>query len=154
MNRNWFLAKVRYPKETDQGLLKNITEQYLVDAVSHSEAETIIYDRVGDMIRGDFQLKRLTPLDIADVFEYEDSDIWHSAKISYRIAEESGKESGKEKKIVQTMLVTAHDCLEAYNRIQESLSTMLVSFRITDVKETAIIEVFPYARKDGESERL
>lgn len=146
--RNWFLAKVRYPKETDQGLLKNITEQYLVDAVSHSEAETIIYDRVGDMIRGDFQLKRLTPLDIADVFEYDDSDIWHSAKISYRIAEESGKE----KKIVQTMLVTAQDCLEAYNRIQESLSNMLVSFRITDVKETAIMEVFTYERKEAKDD--
>lgn len=148
--RNWFLAKVRYPKETDQGLLKNITEQYLVDAVSHSEAETIIYDRVGDMIRGDFQLKRLTPLDIADVFEYEDSDIWHSAKICYLIAD---ADSGKEKKIVQTMLVTAHDCLEAYNRIQESLSNMLVSFRITDVKETAIVEVFPYERKDVEDDK-
>lgn len=142
--KNWFLAQVKVPRETDQGLIKIRTEKYLVEGDTHTIAETIIYDRVGDMIRGDFQLKRLTPLDIADVFEYEDSDIWHSAKISYRIAEESGKE----KKIVQTMLVTAQDCLEAYNRIQESLSTMLVSFRITDVKETAIIEVFPYESKD------
>lgn len=142
--RQWFSAKVRYAKETDQGLLKQITEQYIVDGVSHTEAEAIIYDRVGDMIRGDFQLKRLTPIDIADVFEYPDSDLWHSGKITYLIAEESGKE----KKIVQTMLVTAQDVKQAYDRIQESLSNMLVSFRITEVKETAIIEVFPYESKE------
>ena len=147
MNRNWFLAKVRYFKENDEGLLKSITEQYLVDATSHSEGEEKIYDKVGDMVRGDFQLKRLTPLDIADVFEYEDSDLWHSVKLNYYIADESGKE----KKIVQTMLVTAKDCKEAYDRIQESMISMLASFRITDIKESAILEVYPYERKEVEN---
>jgi len=147
MNRNWFLAKVRYFKENDEGLLKSITEQYLVDATSHSEGESIIYDKVGDMVRGDFQLKRLTPLDISEVFKYEDFDLWYSVKLNYYVAEESGKE----KKIVQTMLVTAKDCKEAYDRIQESLSNMLVSFRITDIKESAILEVYPYERKEVEN---
>ena len=144
--RTYFLARVKYTKENDQGLLKPVTELYVVDAVSHGEAEAIIYDKVGDMVRGDFQLKRLTPYDIADVFEYEDADIWHTAKISYHIQEESGKE----KRIIQTMLVTAKDCKEAYDRIQESLKSMLISFRVTDVKETKILEVFPYERKEAE----
>ena len=40
----------------EQGLLKNVSEQYLVDAVSFTEAEARIYDMLGSMIRGDFQV--------------------------------------------------------------------------------------------------
>ena len=48
------------------------------------------------------------------------------------------------------MLVTAHDVKEAYERIQECLSNMLVTFRVPDITESAIVEVFPYERDDEE----
>lgn len=148
--RTWFLCKVKYAKENEEGLLKNISEQYLVDAVSFTEAEAIIYDRLGSQIRGDFQVTSLSKSNIVDVFFFEDADIWYKCKVSYLV---SDGESGKEKKVTQYMIVTAADVKEAYDRIQESLSNMLVSFRVPDIVESPIVEVFPY-EKDEVAEQL
>ena len=148
--RTWFLCKVKYAKENEEGLLKNISEQYLVDAVSFTEAEAIIYDRLGSQIRGDFQITGLSKSNIVDVFFFEDADIWYKCKVSYLV---SDGESGKEKKVTQYMIVTASDVKEAYDRIQESLSNMLVSFRVPDIVESPIVEVFPY-EKDEVAEQL
>lgn len=148
--RTWFLCKVKYAKENEEGLLKNISEQYLVDAVSFTEAEAIIYDRLGSQIRGDFQVTSLSKSNIVDVFFFEDADIWYKCKVSYLV---SDGESGKEKKVTQYMIVTASDVKEAYDRIQESLNNMLVSFRVPDIVESPIVEVFPY-EKDEIAEQL
>ncbi|MDN3667945.1 DUF4494 domain-containing protein [Echinicola jeungdonensis] len=145
--RIWFLCKVKYAKENEQGLLKNVTEQYLIDAVSFTEAEARIYDMLGSVIRGDFQVTNISKSNIVDVFFYDDIDIWHKCKITYVVAD---ADSGKEKKVTQYMLVTAHDVKEAYDRIHESLSNMLVSFRVPDINESPIVEIFPYESEDEE----
>ncbi|PRY87910.1 DUF4494 domain-containing protein [Mongoliibacter ruber] len=145
--RIWFLCKVKYAKENEQGLLKNVSEQYLVDAVSFTEAEARIYDMLGSTIRGDFQVTNISKSNFVDVFPYDDIDIWHKCKITYVVAD---ADSGKEKKVTQYMLVTAHDVKEAYDRIQESLSNMLVTFRVPDIVESPIVEVFPYEHDDEE----
>lgn len=143
--RTWFLCRVKYAKENEQGLLKNVSEQYLVDAVSFTEAEARIYDMLGSTIRGDFQVTNISKSNFVDVFYYEDIDIWHKCKITYVIAD---ADSGKEKKVTQYMLVTAHDAKEAYERIHESLNNMLVTFRVPDVTESPIVEVFPYEKDE------
>ena len=56
-------------------------------------------------------------------------------------------------KVTQYMIVTAEDVKQAYDRIQESLSNMLVSFRVPDITESSIIEVFPF-EKDEVKEQL
>lgn len=148
--RTWFLCKVKYAKENEEGLLKTITEQYLVDAVSFTEAEAILYDRLASQIRGDFQVTAVGKSNIVDVFEYEDADIWHKAKVTYLVVDGY---SGKEKLVTQYMIVTAEDVKQAYDRILESLSNMLVSFRVPKVEETLIVEVFPY-EKPEEDEKV
>lgn len=145
--RIWFLCKVKYAKENEQGLLKNVSEQYLIDAVSFTEAEARIYDMLGSVIRGDFQVTNISKSNIVDVFFYEDVDIWYKCKITYVVAD---ADSGKEKKVTQYMLVSAHDAKEAYDRIHESLSNMLVSFRVPDITESPIVEIFPYESEDEE----
>ena len=137
--RIWFLCKVKYAKETEDGLLESISEQ------SFTEAEAILYDRLGSQIRGDFQVTGISKSNIVDVFFYEDADIWHKCKVSYLVAD---GDSGKEKKVTQYMIVTAEDVKQAYDRIQESLSTMLVSFRVPDITESPILDVFPFEKSE------
>jgi hypothetical protein len=144
--RTWFTCKVKYAKENEEGLLKSISETYLVDAVSFTEAEAILYSRLGSQIRGDFQVTAVGKSQIVDVFEYEDADLWHKCKIQYRVVD---GDLGKEKLVTQYMIVTAEDVKQAYDRIHESLSNMLVSFRVPKVEESPIIEVFPYEKEEG-----
>jgi hypothetical protein len=145
--RTWFLCKVKYAKENEEGLLKNVSEQYLVDAVSFTEAEARIYDMLGSVIRGDFQVTGISKSNIVDVFFFDDVDVWHKCKITYIVTD---ADSGKEKKVTQYMLVTAHNVKEAYDRIYESLNNMLVSFNVPDVSESPIVEIFPYEKDDEE----
>src|SRR5690606_21457693 len=98
-------------------------------------------------IRGDFQVTNISKSNIVDVFFYDDIDIWYKCKASYVVAD---ADSGKEKKVTQFMLVSAHHVKEAYERIYESLNNMLVSFVVPDIKESPIVEIFAYEKDDEE----
>jgi hypothetical protein len=144
--KTWFLCKVKYQKEDENGRLKSVTEPYLVDAVSFTEAETRIYEEMVERIRGEFIITGISKTKIVDVFHYEDADIWHKCKVTYYVAEENGKE----KKIVNQFIVTADNAKDAYDRIYESLGNMLVSFRVPEVVESPIVEVFNYTSSEEE----
>lgn len=139
---NWFECKVKYEKiDQSSGKTKKVTEPYLIDAVTFSEAEERIYKSLEEMISGEFMVKSIAKANISDVFEYEAGELWFKCKVSYVDVDE---ESGKEKKINNYMLVTADDAREAYDRIQESLKEMVVPFEIPAVQASPIVDVFPY----------
>lgn len=138
---NWFTVKVKYIKQLEDGRLKSVTEPYLVDATSFTEAEARIYEVVGETVRGDFQIKGIAKTEYADIFYYEDSDEWHKCKLTYVSVD---ADSGKEKKITSNFLVTAETVHQAYDRIKESLSDMTVTFEIPAITLTNIVEVIPY----------
>ena len=137
----WFTCKIKYQKIDEKGKAKNVSEQYLVDAVSFTEAERRIYEKMESMIQGEFYVTGIAKARLTDVFYYEDSDLWHRCKMTY-VLEEEGK--GKEKKITNYVLLTAPNVKEAYERMYQSLNNMLVEFRVTEIVESPIIEVFPY----------
>jgi type III secretion system FlhB-like substrate exporter len=63
-------------------------------------------------------------------------------KIKYESAD---ADSEKAKKVTQNFLVSANSVKEAYERIKESLSTLLVDFEIPSIMVSPIVEIFPYA---------
>ena len=139
--KTWFVCKVKYQKLDEKGKTRNVSEQYLVDAVSFTEAESRIYEKMGEMIQGDFYVSNISKSNFTDVFPYEDSEIWHKCKMTYTLEVEG---SGKEKKVTNYILLTAPDVKTAYERVYESLDNMLMDFRVPDINESPILEVFPY----------
>ncbi|PKR80914.1 hypothetical protein CW751_07025 [Brumimicrobium salinarum] len=138
---NWFTVKVKYIKQLEDGRLKSVTEPYLVDATSFTEAEARIYEEVGERVRGEFQIKGIAKTEYADIFYYEDADDWYKCKLTYVSVD---ADSGKEKKITSNFLVTAETVHQAYERIKESLSDMTVTFEVPAITLTSIVEVLPY----------
>lgn len=148
--KTWFMCKVKYQKENENGSVKNVTEPYLVDAMSFTEAEARIYEELGSIIRGEFVVSGIAKSKIIDIFHYDDSDVWYRCKISYSVAEESGKE----KKITNYMLVSASDVKQAYERIHESLNNMLVTFSVPEIVETPIVEIFAYISEEQKEQKI
>ncbi|MEX1191028.1 MAG: DUF4494 domain-containing protein [Brumimicrobium sp.] len=138
---SWFTIKVKYTKQLEDGRLKRVTEPYLVDAVSFTDAEARIYEEVGTGIKGEFLITGISKTDFGDIFYYEDSEDWYKCKLTYVSVD---ADSGKEKKISNNFLVTAGNVKEAYDRIKESLSEMTVTFEIPSIMLTPIVEVLPY----------
>jgi hypothetical protein len=145
----WFQCKIKYQKEEENGKMKNVSETYLVDAVSYTEAEARIYQELGSIIRGEFEVTAITKSRFVDIFHYDDNDVWYKCKVTYVVADEN---SGKEKKITNMMLVTAANVKEAYERIHESLSTMLVPFEVPDISTSPIVEIFPYVSDEDKEQ--
>lgn len=117
-----------------------MSEQYLLDALSFTEAEARIYEKLGSVISGEFHISNISKSNLTDVFHYEDADVWYKCKMTYALEEEG---SGKEKKIVNYVLLTAANAKQAYERMYESLNNMLVEFQVPDIVESPIVEVFP-----------
>ncbi|MCF8308577.1 MAG: DUF4494 domain-containing protein [Bacteroidales bacterium] len=145
--QTWFNCKVKYLRVDENGKEKNVTEPYLVDAVSFSEAETRIHKILEPYIKGDLEIKTLAKANIADVFDFEDDGVWYKTKITYLDVD---PDTEKKKKITQYVLVRASDVKQAYERTENNL-TLLVPYDIPSVQETSIIDVFPY-ESDPEKE--
>lgn len=146
---SWYLGKIKYQQEQENGALKTISEAYLLDAVSYTDAEARLYREVADNTssKPDFQVSSLTKMKLSDVFHFaeEGGEKWFKCKAFYVSIDES---SSKEKKIISYMLVNADSPKEAIERIEKSLATMLVPYEITDVNLTPILEVYPYSPEE------
>ncbi|NJM93641.1 MAG: DUF4494 domain-containing protein [Cytophagales bacterium] len=143
--KTWFLCKVRCTREDNNGHLKTVTDAYLVDALTFTEAESRIYGEMEQVVRGEFIVKAITKSNFTDIFRYSDSEVWHKCKVAYVV---SDADSGKEKTVKNMMLVTADDVRTAYERMVECVKNMLVSFRVIEVAESPIVEVFEYGTEE------
>ena len=141
---NWFTVKVKYTKQLENGAFKRVSEPYLLAAMTFTDAEARIYEELGAIIRGEFTVTNIARTDYHDIFQYEDSDTWYKCKISFESATE---DSDKAKKVSQNFLVGAHSVKEAFDRMHESLSTMLVDFLIPSIFVSPIVDIFPYTEE-------
>lgn len=138
---NWFVVKVRYTKQNEDGTFKRVTESYLVASMTFGQAEERIYGELGSLIRGEFIVTGITRADYHDIFHYEDSDQYFKCTIRFESAAEEGEKS---KKVKQQYLITAHNVKEAYNRLQESMAGMMIDYGIPTISESPIVDVFPF----------
>lgn len=137
---NWFTVKVKYTKQLENGTFKRVSEPYLLSAMTFTDAEARIYDELGQIIRGEFDVISISRTELHDIFAYDDSATWWKCKVSYESAEHN---SEKVKKVSQNFLVSAETAKEAYERIQESLSTLMVDFNIPSIVFSPIVDIFP-----------
>ena len=139
---NWFTVKVKYTKQLENGTFKRVSEPYLLAAMTFTDAEARIYEELGSVIRGEFDVVGISRTEIHDIFAYEDAYTWYKAKISYEREDGEG-EDAKKKKISQNFLVSAHSVKDAYERIRESLETLMIDYQIPSIMVSPIVDIFP-----------
>ena len=141
---NWFTVKVKYTKQLDNGAFKRVSEPYLLAAMTFTDAEARIYEELGSVIRGEFNVTGIAPTTIHDIFAYDDADVWYKCKVTY---ENFDADSEKGKKVAQNFLVSANSVKQAYERIVESLKGLMVDFQIPSIMVSPIVEIFPYTEE-------
>lgn len=139
---NLFECKVKYQKIDEQsGKEKKVTEKYLIDAVSFTEAEARIYKEMESMIRGEFMIMDIKRASFTEIFTNE-GDIWYKGKVTFISVDEK---SGKEKKVSNQVLVMANNVDDAFKNIKEGMGTMTVDFVIDSITDSKILDFFPYS---------
>lgn len=145
---NWFECKVTFHKMLEDGKVKKVTEPYMVDALSFTEAESRITEEMTSFISGEFVVSAVKRVKIAEIFTDETGDRWYYVKYNMITIDEK---SAAEKKITILTLVQASEFQKAVDNFMDNMKGTMADFEIVSVVETPIMDVFPVKLvKDGE----
>ena len=150
----WFECKIRYEKVMEDGLQKPVTENYVVDALSFSEAEERIIEEMSSYISGEFDVKDIKKAAYKEIFfsESDTADKWYKARLQFITLDEK---TDKEKRSTVTYLVQAGSFNAAVKNIDEVMGGTMIDYIIASVAETTIMDVFEYTqiqKKDDKPE--
>ena len=149
---NWFICKIRYEKVMEDGLQKKVTEQYVVDALSFSEAEARITEEMSGYISGEFDVHEIDRCVFKEIFfsDGEMDDSWYKAKLHFITIDEK---TDKEKKTVVNYLVQGATLEGARKNIDEVMGGTMIDYRIAGVNETNIMDVFEYVSSKNKEDK-
>ncbi len=140
----WFECKVSYERQADSMGMKKVSESYLVDALSFTEAEKRIIKEVRPFVSiGELEVVNIRRARIAELFlndEAED-DRYFRAKVNFITVDEK---SGSEKKTSATMIVKSDSLPNAVTELKAQLDSQMASYEIAAVTDTQILDVFQY----------
>jgi hypothetical protein len=139
----WFECKIRYEKTMENGMVKKVTEPYLVDALSFTEAEARIIEEMTPFISGEFTVSDIKRANYSELFtnEEESADRWFKCKLAFITLDEK---SGAEKKTTTQVLVQAADLRDAVKKLDEGMKGTMADYIISMVTETPLMDIYPY----------
>ena len=141
----WFECKIRYEKVMEDGLQKKVTETYVVDALSFSEAEERIIEEMSSYISGEFDVADIKKAPYKEIFFADEdmADKWYKAKLQFITIDEKTE---KEKRSAVSYLVNAGSFNGAVKNIDEVMGGTMIDFVIASVAETTLMDVFEYKK--------
>ena len=143
---NWFECKIKYEKTVEEGKVVKVSESYLVDALSFTEAEARINEEMKPFISGEFIVSNIRRARINELFANENGDKWYRCKVFFVSLDE---EKGIEKRTATTMMVQASDLKEAWDGLKEGMKGSMADYQVAAIAETTIMDVFPFAAPQG-----
>ncbi len=129
---------IKYDKRFEDGKVKRVSEHYLADAMSLTEAEAIVTEKMKPYISGEFVATSAKRTNIAEVFG-GDSDKYWLVKVAFVTIDEK---TAKEKRTVSQMLVGAESLDKAYDTLVEHFRFMVTDYELVSLAETKIVDVF------------
>ena len=148
----WFECKIAYEKVMEDGLQKKVNENYVVDALSFTEAEKRIMDEMSSYISGEFTIKDIKIAPYKEIFFSDDelADRWYKAKLEFITIDEKTE---KEKRSAVNYLVQAGTLKGAVGNIESVMGTTMIDYVIASVAETKLMDVFEYGKQEQKDEK-
>ena len=139
----WFETKIKFEKTMDDGQQKKVTEAYVVDALSFTEAEKRITEEMSSYISGPFDVTDIKKATYKEVFfsESETADRWYKAKLQFITIDEKTE---KEKRTNVFYLVQSASLPEAVNSINSVMGGTMIDYVIVSIAETQLMDVYVY----------
>ncbi len=139
----WFETKVKYQKTMDDGSEKVVSEAYVVDALSFTEAESAIIDEMSVYVSGELKVSGIGKAGYGEIFfsDVDDDDKWYKAKLQFITIDEK---SEKEKRSNVTYLVQAKSLARALRYIDEVMGKTMIDYDVIGLNETKLMDVFEH----------
>lgn len=150
---NFFECKVRYEKMQEDGKEKRVQEQYVVDALSFTEAEQRIAEEMSAYISGQYEITDIKKAPYKEAF-LQDADPadgsaprYYRAKLAFLTIDEKTE---REKRSAVTYLVQAPTLDHAVRSINDVMSGTMIDYEKSNIAETKILDVFIHEKKAEE----
>lgn len=139
----WFETKVKYQKTMEDGSEKVVSEAYVVDALSFTEAESAIIDEMSVYVSGELKVSGIGKACYGEIFfsDVDDDDKWYKAKLQFITIDEK---SEKEKRDNVTYLVQAKSLARALRYIDEVMGKTMIDYDVVGLNETKLMDVFEH----------
>ena len=137
----YFEVKIQYQKILEKGKEKKVTEQYIVEAFSFTEAESRIAEEMLPYTDGDLDVvsEKIAPFNEIFLSDRTDDDKWFISKVGFITLDEK---TAKEKKQTFRYLVQAETSEHALDYTKTMLNQCLSDYSIDSVQETPTLNVF------------
>ena len=137
----FFEVKIQYQKMQDDGKEKKVTEQYVVEALSFTEAEARITEEMTPYISGDFDIvsEKIAPYNEIFLSDNSTDDKWFLSKVAFITIDEK---TAKEKKQTFRYLVQAATSELALDYTKTMLNQCLSDYSIDSIQDTPTLDVF------------
>ena len=140
-----FEVGVRMERTLENGCQAKVLEQYVIDALSFTEAETRIISEVGaygtDIDVATIKRSRCTEL-IGD----GSKEKWFKAKVNYITVNEK---TGKERKTPYYYFVNAETIADAKSTVDKFFLGTMIDYSIATLDETKVLDVFRHDLNAG-----
>ena len=145
----WFETKIQYEKTMEDGLQKKVKEQYVVDALSFTEAEKRITEEMSSYISGAFDVADIKKATYKEIFFSDEAtaDRWYKAKVQFITIDEKTE---KEKRSNVYYLVQASPLQGALKNVDEVMGGTMIDYAIAAISETTVMDVFEYQKSNKE----
>lgn len=137
---SWFECSVSYEKVQEDGTERRITEKYVVEALSFTEAEQKITDELSSYVSGELRVKGIVPAQYNEIFfSVSDEEYrWFKVKVKFITIDESNKE-----KCTNVIYLVQGSCISSAKAyIEEILSSSMLGYDLCGINETKILDVF------------
>ena len=137
----FFEVKIQYQKMQENGKEKKVTEQYVVEALSFTEAESRIAEEMLNYTDGDLDVvsEKIAPFNEIFLSDNSADDKWFVSKVGFITLDEK---TAKEKKQTFRYLVQASTSEIALDYTKEMLSHGMSDYSIDSVQDTPTLDVF------------
>ena len=135
---NYFEVKITFGKTLENGKGKKVSELYLVDAVSFTEAEAKITEHMSAYLSVPFEVKSIRKYKVAEIVPTGSGDTYFKCKLNFITLDEK---SGLEKKTAVNMLVNAITLDDAKFDLVEFMKGTMADYSIEKIEETKIMAV-------------
>jgi hypothetical protein len=146
----WFECKAKYQKVDQNGKEKMVTEPYLVDAVSFTDAEKRINELLAPYITGEFKVTNIKIANFSELIPNEACERWYKCKVTFIGYNE---EKGTETKTSTYMLVQANTVKQAFEFVENSMKGSVSDYEIPSITESPLKDVFPFFENGEQPEK-
>ena len=146
----WFKTKVKYQKTMEDGSKKVVSEAYVVDALSFTEAESAIIDEMSVYVSGELKVSNLGKASYNEIFfsDVDDDDKFYTCKLQFITIDEK---SEKERRSNVTYLVQAKSLARALRYVDEVMGKTMIDYDIVGLNETKVFDVFEHHAPSSEN---